>query len=278
MSLLPSRRTVHSMHRDATASAASQIVQHYRPPLGLFQRLVLFLALTIIFHGFALFAVSQIVRVHPELMTSNPAVGELLCGRDMRLRLDFTPPETGRRRGLAAWIDCVDGHGFIDRDAGTLAAILSGLVLTVPFAVFMLGIILRMNHGPHGRGSILVEGPPEPVDWLSRLAFSVMVLAISAVVAGGVAGYVTQYRPSLILENPVAKQLACGEALTPKIVFPYSRARRLGCFSEAGHEDHATSRFAMLRLLAPLYLLMVVPGIWLVFRIRTIRRTRETRL
>lgn len=262
------------MHREAMSAETASGMARYRPPFRLLQRLVLFLAITIIFHGFSLFAVTQIVRVHPELMTANPAVGAILCGQGMRLRLDFAPPDAGRRRGLAAWIDCIDPQGFIHRDAGTLAAILSGLVFTVPFALVMLGVILRINQGPHRRGSMLVETPPEPADWFSRFIFSAMVLAISAVIAGAVAGYVTQYWPALIVQSPVAVRLACGEAFTAKIVSPSSRARRLGCFTATGDEDHGASRFAMLRLLAPLYLLMVVPGIFLVFRIRTIRRTR----
>ncbi|WP_439576160.1 hypothetical protein [Phreatobacter sp.] len=273
MSLLPSRRTVHSVHRDAI-SGASADGGRSRRPFRLLQRLILFLVAAIIFHGVSLFAVTQIVRVHPELMTSNPVVGELLCGQGMKLRLDFSPPDAGRRRGLAAWIDCVDAQGFIDRDAGTLAAILSGLVLTIPFAVIMLGIVLRMKRGPHERAFMLVMTAPEPMDWFTRLAFCVVVLGIAAIIAGAVSGYITQYRPALVLEHPATIRLACGENLKPRVVFPYSRSRRLGCFTQTGHEDHAVSRFAMLRLLAPLYLLIVVPGIWLVFRIRTMRRTR----
>jgi len=47
--------------------------------------------------------------------------------------------------------------------------------------------------------------------------------------------------------------------------------------SAAGFEDPAASRYAMLRLLAPLFLLLVLPGIWLVARIRRVQRVRYIR-
>ncbi|MGU9981402.1 hypothetical protein ACJ4V0_15305 [Phreatobacter sp. HK31-P] len=274
MSHLPHRRSIETVHREGLAAGSAMQVGHYRPPLRLFQRIVLFLALTVIFHGFALFAVSQVVRSHPELMTANPAVGTLLCGEGATLRLDFRPPGAGRPRGLANWIECIDAAGAVDRDAGTLAAVLSGLVLTVPFALIMVGVILRMNGGPGGRGSVMIRTPSEPARWTDRLIFSVMVLVIAAVITGATGAYVTQYHSHLV-EHPTASRLACGERLTPAIVFPYSRNRRLGCFDEAGTEDRSVSRYAMLRLLAPFYIGLVLPGIWLVFRIRSVQRLRS---
>lgn len=270
MSLLPHRRRFESVHRAALSAGPDD----YQPPLRLLPRIALLLVLIVIFHGFALFAVSQVVRSHPDLMTANPAVGTLLCGDGATLQLDFRPPGPGRPRGLANWIECIDAAGVVDRDAGTLAAVLSGLVLTVPFALIMVGVILRMNGGPGGRGSVMIRTPSEPARWTDRLIFSVMVLVIAAVVAGAVGAFVTQYHPRL-LDHPAGRRLACGEGLTPAIVFNHSRSRRLACFSDAEIEEKAVSRYAMLRLLAPLYVLLVLPGLWLVFRIRSVQRLRS---
>ena len=274
MSLLPHRRSVGSVHREAVPEDVAPNLDRYRPPLRLLPRLALLLVLTVIFHGFALFAVAQVVRNHPELMTANPAVGTLLCGEGASLRLDFRPPGAGRPRGLANWIDCIDAAGAVDRDAGTLAAVLSGLVLTVPFCLIMVGVILRMNGGPHGRGVMLVRTPPEPARWTDRLIVFSMVLLIAAVVTGAIGAYVTQYHPRFV-DHPAARRLACGEGLTPAIVFPHSRRRRLACFSADGTENETAGRYAMLRLLAPLYVILILPGIWLVFRIRSTQRLRS---
>lgn len=274
MSLLPRRQSIWSTHREAVPAGFGPNVDQYRPPLRLLPRLALLLVLTVIFHGFALFAVSQVVRSHPELMTANPAVGTLLCGDGATLRLDFRPPGAGRPRGLANWIDCIDAAGAVDRDAGTQAAVLSGLVLTVPFCLIMVGVILRMNGGPHGRGDMLVRTPPEPARWTDRLIVFAMVLLIAAVVSGAVGAYLTQYHPRL-LDHPAARRLACGEGRTPAIVFPPSRNRRLACFREDATEDRAASRHAMLRVLAPLYVVLILPGIWLVLRIRSVQRLRS---
>ena len=274
MSLLPHRRSIWSAHREAASAGFGRDADRYRPPLRLLPRLALVVVLTIIFHGFALVAVSQTVRSHPELMTANPAVGTLLCGDGATLRLDFRPPGAGRPRGLANWIDCIDAAGVVDRDAGVQAAVLSGLVLTVPFCLIMVGVILRMNGGPHGRGVMLVRTPPEPAGWTDRLIAISMVLLIAAVVSGAVGAYLTQYHPRL-LDHPVARRLACGEGLAPAIVFPHSRSRRLACFREDATEDKPASRYAMLRLLAPLSIALTLPGIWLAFRIRSVQRQRS---
>ncbi|MDP3548624.1 MAG: hypothetical protein Q8S29_20820 [Phreatobacter sp.] len=274
MSLLPHRRRFDAVHPATVSAGFTPDPDGYQPPLRLLPRIALLLVLIVIFHGFALFAVSQVVRSRPELMTANPAVGTLLCGDGATLRLDFRPPGSGRPRGLANWIECIDAAGVVDRDAGTLAAGLSGLVLTVPFALIMVGVILRMNGGPGGRGSVMIRTPSEPARWTDRLIFSVMVLVIAAVVTGATGAYVTQYHSHLV-EHPTASRLACGERLTPAIVFPYSRGRRLGCFNQDGTEDEVASRYAMLRLLAPFYVLLILPGIWLVFRIRSVQRLRS---
>ena len=274
MSLIPNRRSIESACRDTVSAGCPQQPDRYRPPLRLFPRIALLLVLTVIFHGFALFAVSQVVRSHPDLMTANPAVGTLLCGDGATLRLDFRPPGPGRPRGLANWIDCIDAAGVVDRDAGTQAALLSGLVLTVPFCLIMVGVILRMNSGPHGRDYMLVRTPPTPARWTDRLIVFSMVLLIAAVVTGAVGAFVTQYHPRL-LDHHAARRLACGEGLTPAIVFNLSRSRGLGCFHETGNEDKEASRHAMLRLLAPLYVLLVLPGLWLAFQIRSVQRMRS---
>ncbi len=62
---------------------------------GLLPRIVLLLVLSVIVHGFAIFAVSQVVRSYPALMTSNPAVATLLCGDGGTLLLDFNPSTFG---------------------------------------------------------------------------------------------------------------------------------------------------------------------------------------
>lgn len=275
MSLLPNRRAVHPAQGDVPSGAAPLARGAYRPPLRLLPRLVLFLTLTIIFHGFATFIVSQVVRAYPSLILDNPSVGTLLCGEGTTLRLDFSPPGPGRPRGLANWIVCLDGDGRAIRDAGTIAALLSGLVLTIPFAMVMFGIILRMNRRSGGSPSVPVRMRSEPVDWTSRLIFGGAGLLVAAMVAGGAAAWITQYRPATILESRVAARLACGPERRLTVVQPYTRGRRLGCLDAAGREDMEAGRLATVRLLAPLFLLIAVPALWLVSRIRTIRRGRR---
>lgn len=274
MSLLPTRhRNIQSPPSEATPAVSFETGGQWSP-LRLLQRLVLFMALTVIFHGFALFIVAQVVRSYPALVTSNPDVATVLCGEGLSIQLDFRPRGAERSRGLSSWIRCVDAAGTVDRDKGATAAVLSGLVLTIPFAMITFGVILRMNSGPHHRRVMLVRTLPGPATWVDRLIVSSMVLLVAAVVTGAAGAYVTQYHPRFV-EHPAARRLACGEGLTPAVVFPRSRGRRLACFSEAGVEDTAASRFAMLRVLSPIFALLTLPGLLLAFRIRTVQRVRS---
>ncbi len=276
MSLIPHLWRVETAYRDRISTAILPGATGHGPRLGLVPRIVLLVVLSVIVHGFAIFAVSQAVRSYPDVMTSNPAVATLLCGDGGTLLLDFNPSTFGRRRGLDSWIECLDATGAIDRGAGQQAAILSGLVLSVPFCLLMVGFILRTNRVPDRSHTMPVRTLPKPARWTDRVILLAMVLLIAATIAGAVGAYGVRYQPHL-LDHPLARQLACGDGLIPEIVYRHTRSRRLICVSEAGFEDPAASRHAMLRLLAPLYLLLVLPGIWLVARVRRVQRVRYIR-
>ncbi|PTM57026.1 hypothetical protein [Phreatobacter oligotrophus] len=276
MSLIPDRWRIETTYRDRISPGILSGTTGHGPRLGLLPRIVLLLVLSVIVHGFAIFAVCQIVRSYPALMTANPAVATLLCGDGGTLLLDFNPSTFGRRRGLDSWIECIDASGAIDRGAGQQAAILSGLVLSVPLCLLMVGMILRTNRALDGSHSIRVRTLPEPARWTDRMILLAFVLVIAATIAGAAGAYGVRYQPHLV-DHPLARQLACGDALIPEIVYRHTRSRRLICVSAAGFEDPAASRYAMLRLLAPLYLLLVLPGIWLVARVRRVQRVRYIR-
>ncbi len=242
---------------------------------ALAQRILLFIVAFVILHGFCLFVVAQIVRIDPAMVTGHPDTAAMLCGKGTSIETDFRTRAEGGSRSLDRWLVCKDANGQVMEGTGQVAAWLSALVLSVPLGLLLLRWIMRL--GRPRRRLTAVHQPAGPLRWTERLALSGAALLVAAVVAAASGAYVTQYHGETIGRSELAGRYLCGEDRSARLVDAYTRRRRIGCFDPAGQEVAAPTPGTFPRLILPVFLLVALPGLLLVARIRNIRRTVHIR-
>lgn len=271
MSLIPTRSSVETFERRPDDEPV------HKPPLGLVRRLLFFAVAFAILHGFCLFAVAQVVRLHPGLIESHQGVAALLCSEGTSIATDFRPVRMGGPRGLDRWLTCRGADGQPIEGAGQVAALLSALILSVPLGMILFGWTLRVAHGPHGRAETLVLSPPEPIRWRERLMLAAAALTVSAVIAGAALAYVTQYQFAAVEAAPWSGRLLCGDAeASVRLINRYSRHRAFACFDAAGSALPLPTPTPGARLVLPLFLGLWLFGLYLVSKLRTVQHRRPS--
>lgn len=259
--------------RNAVARAMGAVVPLHmsdlarRPPLYPIRRAMLFVVAFIILHGFCMFVVSQVARLNPGLIDDNPTVASLLCGDGASMVTRFDREAGQRRRSLDAWLECRNASGSMI-PGGQAAAWLSGLGLSLPLGMLLFGWVFRKAQPP----SVTRVMKTLPARRRDRWVFTAAILLAASIIGVAGAGALLHYQADAIGRSAVAGHVLCGPNAKAVVIDRYSRHRRLECTTSDGRTDDRGSGRRLLVFALPFILILAVPGVALVWRIRRISR------